>query len=145
MGTKYYISTEPATELVVLLVEDVKMTRTVIKALLNKRGIHCIEAENGQRAVEIIKAQGDTIDFVLMDINMPVLNGIDATLEIRKDYRYGNLVVYALTGEDESTTTHSRDWSVFDKVLSKPLKMPTLEALLDTHRATKAPEPYSPQ
>jgi len=138
-------STEPATELVVLLVEDVKMTRTVIKALLNKRGIHCIEAENGQRAVEIIKAQGDTIDFVLMDINMPVLNGIDATLEIRKDYRYGNLVVYALTGEDESTTTHSRDWSVFDKVLSKPLKMPTLEALLDTHRATKAPEPYSPQ
>ncbi|HAV74066.1 MAG TPA: hypothetical protein DCX50_03700, partial [Limnobacter sp.] len=94
---------------------------------------------------EIIKAQGDTIDFVLMDINMPVLNGIDATLEIRKDYRYGNLVVYALTGEDESTTTHSRDWSVFDKVLSKPLKMPTLEALLDTHRATKAPEPYSPQ
>ena len=80
-----------------------------------------------------------------MDINMPVLNGIDATLKIRSDRRYGNLVVYALTGEDESTTTHSRDWSVFDKVLSKPLKMPTLEALLDTHRATKAPEPYSLQ
>lgn len=137
--------TEAPTELVVLLVEDVKMTRTVIKALLNRRGIKCIEAENGQKAVEIIQAQGDTIDFVLMDINMPVLNGIDATLQIRSDYRYGNLVVYALTGEDESTTTHSRDWSVFDKVLSKPLKMPTLEALLDTHRATKAPEPYSQQ
>jgi len=137
-------TTAPA-ELVVLLVEDVKMTRTVIKTLLSRRGIQCIEAENGQKAVEIIQAQGDSIDFVLMDINMPVLNGIDATLKIRSDRRYGNLVVYALTGEDESTTTHSRDWSVFDKVLSKPLKMPTLEALLDTHRATKAPEPYSPQ
>lgn len=125
-------------ELVVLLVEDVKMTRTVIRTLLNKRGIQCLEAENGQKAVEIIKTQGDKIDFVLMDINMPVLNGIDATLQIRSDYRYGDLVVYALTGEDESTTTHSRDWSVFDKVLCKPLKLPALEALLDTHRATKA-------
>ncbi|WP_334118893.1 hybrid sensor histidine kinase/response regulator [Limnobacter sp.] len=144
-GKNLSAQTQPPTELVVLLVEDVKMTRTVIKTLLNRRGIQCIEAENGQKAVEIIQAQGDTIDFVLMDINMPVLNGIDATLQIRSDYRYGNLVVYALTGEDESTTTHSRDWSVFDKVLSKPLKMPTLEALLDTHRATKAPEPYSQQ
>ena len=135
----------PSKELVVLLVEDVKMTRMVIKALLKKRGIRCIEAENGQKALEIIKEQGNTIDFVLMDINMPVLNGIDATLQIRSDCQHGGLVVYALTGEDESTTTHSRDWSVFDKVLSKPLKMPTLEALLETHRTTKAPEPYSQQ
>lgn len=132
------VATNPAAELVVLLVEDVKITRAVIRALLGKRGIQCLEAENGAKAVEIIQAQGDKIDFVLMDINMPVLNGIDATLQIRSDSRYRSLLVYALTGEDESTTTHSRNWSVFDKVLSKPLKLPALEDLLQTHRATKA-------
>lgn len=132
-------------ELVVLLVEDVKMTRMVIKKLLGKRGIRCMEAENGQKAVDMIKAHGDIIDFVLMDINMPVLNGIDATLQIRDDCRFSKLMVYALTGEDEFTTTHNRDWSVFNQVLSKPLKVATLEALLAAHRTTKAPAAYSLQ
>lgn len=127
----------PVVEIVVLLVEDVKMTRMVIKSLLAKRGIQCLEAENGERALEIIKSQGHSIDFVLMDINMPVMNGIDATLQIRESEEHNGLVVYALTGEDEETTAHSRDWSIFDKVLSKPLKIQTLEVLIDEHRTAK--------
>jgi CheY-like chemotaxis protein len=64
-----------------LLVEDNSMNRFIAKHSLNYLGIETIEAENGQIATEIVSSQ--KFDLILMDIQMPVMDGVEATIYIR--------------------------------------------------------------
>ena len=65
----------------ILIVEDNRINQTVTKKILEKNEVICAIAENGKEAVEQVKA--NKFDLVLMDVNMPVLNGLDATKQIR--------------------------------------------------------------
>ncbi|QJB55614.1 ATP-binding protein [Pseudodesulfovibrio sp. zrk46] len=65
----------------VLLVEDDRVSRMVAERLLVKMGCRVATAENGQEALDVLR--DDLYDVVLMDIQMPVLNGIEATQAIR--------------------------------------------------------------
>ncbi len=64
-----------------LLVEDNSMNRFIAKHSLNYLGLETIEAENGQIAIEILVSQ--KFDLILMDIQMPVMDGVEATIYIR--------------------------------------------------------------
>ena len=69
-----------------LLVEDEPIVRLALKSLIdwNNYGFdEVLEASNGNKALEIIKARGD-IDIVITDINMPVMNGIELIEESRR-------------------------------------------------------------
>ncbi|MDX1461602.1 MAG: response regulator [Marinirhabdus sp.] len=66
----------------ILIVEDNRINQTVTKKILEKDGVYCEIAENGEEAIQ--KVQQTSFDLILMDINMPVKNGIEATVEIRK-------------------------------------------------------------
>jgi DNA-binding NarL/FixJ family response regulator len=67
----------------VLIVDDHKLTRSVVRSLLDEHFIRvCGEAENGKQAIEKVRRLRP--DLVLLDINMPVMNGIQAAYEIRK-------------------------------------------------------------
>jgi two-component system, sensor histidine kinase len=65
----------------ILIVEDNQINQMVTRKILEKEGVSCEIAENGEDAISKVKA--NTYDLVLMDINMPVKNGIEATQEIR--------------------------------------------------------------
>ena len=65
----------------ILIVEDNRINQIVTKKILEKKGIICSIAENGVEAVN--KAKEDSYDLILMDINMPIKNGIEASKEIR--------------------------------------------------------------
>ena len=70
----------------VLVVEDVKFNQLLIGALLRRAGAHVALAENGQEGLDkVIEAQeqGDPFDLILMDMQMPVLDGYEATKELR--------------------------------------------------------------
>lgn len=67
----------------VLAADDSAMNRHVMKALLEPFDVHLTLAGNGQEAVDLYRV-GPRFDLILMDIQMPVLNGIDATREIRR-------------------------------------------------------------
>ncbi len=127
-------ATEDDDKLWVLIAEDVAMSRIVMREVLKKRGVHCLEAENGQVAVQQMLQHGKRIDFVFMDINMPVMNGRDATAAIREHDQLKDLKIYALTGEDEQNTDECKDWSIFDHVFKKPMRFDKLEELLERHR-----------
>src|ERR1044072_5319902 len=70
---------------VVMLVEDFRDTREMMRRMLELQGCRVVEASNGQEAIELSQRGG--LDLVLMDLNMPVLDGFNATLRIREDER----------------------------------------------------------
>ncbi|MBV1924090.1 MAG: response regulator [Flavobacteriaceae bacterium] len=65
----------------ILIVEDNRINQIVTKKILEKNQAICFVAENGEQAVDLVKK--NTFDLVLMDINMPIKNGMEATKEIR--------------------------------------------------------------
>jgi signal transduction histidine kinase/CheY-like chemotaxis protein len=68
----------------ILLAEDVETNREIVFALLEPTGIHIDTAVNGQEAVDKFSRDPDAYDLILMDLQMPVLDGLDATKAIRK-------------------------------------------------------------
>ncbi len=80
----------------VLLVEDNEINREVARELLSYAGLHVTEAHNGYQAME--KLSSETFDAVLMDVQMPELDGIETVKAIRAARgRFGNLPVIAMT------------------------------------------------
>ena len=82
----------------ILIVEDNLLNHKVISGLLSQTGIELIFATNGQEAVDLI-LKGQSFDVVLMDINMPVMDGYEASREIRKHKQYNSLPILALTAD----------------------------------------------
>ncbi|MBU0607585.1 MAG: PAS domain S-box protein [Armatimonadetes bacterium] len=85
----------PATPRRVLLAEDNPVNQQVAVAVLKKRGHHVTVVNNGQEALDALAA--DRFDVVLMDVKMPVLDGLEATTQLRADPRLAHLPVIALT------------------------------------------------
>ncbi len=81
----------------VLVVEDNDLNQQVADELLTDAGFVVEIAENGQVAVDMISAAVEPWDIVLMDMQMPVLDGIAATLEIRKSVAADKLPIVAMT------------------------------------------------
>ncbi len=79
----------------VLLVEDNDFNRDIAAEVLNELGISFTVAVNGQEAVDLVMAR--PFDLVLMDIQMPVMDGLTATKLIRADSRFRSLPVLAMT------------------------------------------------
>ena len=88
----------------ILVVEDHEDNRKIMRDLLVGAGFDVIEAVTGAEAVE--KAQASRPDLILMDLQLPVLNGIDATRQIKADPALRDTPViavtsYALSGDHE--------------------------------------------
>ncbi len=82
----------PAT---VLVVEDNTISQQISQVLLEDVGLSVVIAENGQKALDCL--QENDVDLVLMDIQMPVMNGLEATAIIRQDPAFRDLPVIAMT------------------------------------------------
>jgi PAS domain S-box-containing protein len=79
----------------VLLVEDNEMNQTVARDLLERMGLAVSIAGDGTQALE--RLASDSFDAVLMDLQMPVMDGFEATRRIRADARFAGLPVIAMT------------------------------------------------
>lgn len=114
----------------ILVVEDNLLNQHVIKSLLAGMKVQVTLAENGAQAVNAVQLDPD-LDLVLMDIHMPVMNGIDATKAIRElAGPSARIPIVALTAcalqEDEIAC---REAGV-DEFLTKPVNVPVLHAVL---------------
>ncbi|PKP67815.1 MAG: hypothetical protein CVT83_07770, partial [Alphaproteobacteria bacterium HGW-Alphaproteobacteria-5] len=79
----------------ILLVEDNEFNQQIAGELLTDAGFQVDVAEDGQKAIEMLKKR--PYDIVLMDMQMPVMDGVTATREIRQDERFQNLPILAMT------------------------------------------------
>ncbi|MDH4944968.1 chemotaxis protein CheW [Sulfurimonas sp. C5] len=86
-----------ASDYVVMVVDDSKTDRTVMRKALEPMGITIIEAADGQEALNILKAGEHNFDAMLVDIEMPRMDGYSLATEIKKYNRYKNLPLIAVT------------------------------------------------
>lgn len=81
----------------ILLVEDNPMNRRIAELNLLEFGLEVTQAENGCEALEILRENPDAFDLVLMDIQMPEMDGYNTTQAIRSELGLGNLPIVAMT------------------------------------------------
>lgn len=111
----------------ILIVEDVTFNVIVIKKILTKWGVEVDVAENGQLAIDILKEK--EFDLILMDIQMPVLDGYSATVEIRK---MGIITpVVALTASVSIESEETAKESGMNDYLTKPINPKDLREVLN--------------
>jgi two-component system, cell cycle response regulator DivK len=80
---------------VILVVDDFDDTRWLLRTWLERRGFTVIEAENGNEAVA--EAQTQTPDLIIMDLEMPELDGLSATRQIRGDAKLADVPIVAVS------------------------------------------------
>ena len=113
----------------VMVVDDMSVNRLVTQAMLKRMGITDITtAANGVEALEALKNAPDAFGVILTDMLMPVMDGKDLIREIRKNERWKDLRVYAVTADAEAQGT-CEQWG-FTGLLMKPITMDKLRKLL---------------
>ncbi|WP_122032437.1 ATP-binding protein [Aliivibrio sp. EL58] len=116
----------PVEQLSILAVEDIKMNQIILKMMLAKIGVIPEFADNGLQAIDFLSE--NEVDIILMDCRMPIMDGFEATKELRKSgYRKP---IIALTA---GTTTMEVEQCItvgMDDILNKPYKSEELQRML---------------
>ena len=112
----------------VMVVEDFEDTRQLLKLLLERKGYYVLEAANGQRAVELAKSAHPRL--ILMDLSLPVLDGLSATRQIREQGFLNDVLIVAVTAHQEREYREKALAAGCDDFVNKPLDFDRLEALL---------------
>ncbi|MFO1021391.1 MAG: response regulator [Planctomycetales bacterium] len=86
----------------ILIVDDAAVLRGLIRTVLERKGFRTLQAENAEAALEI--ARQTPPDLVLMDLEMPGMNGIEGIRAFRADPRLAHLPVVAVTGNSDLQT-----------------------------------------
>lgn len=113
----------------VLLVEDNPVNQLVAKGMLGKLGCEVIVAAHGAEALDQLEYH--EFDLVLMDCNMPVMDGYEASRQIRQSGRWPNLPIVALTANAMSEERERCRAAGMSDYLAKPFRREELAALLD--------------
>jgi signal transduction histidine kinase/CheY-like chemotaxis protein/integral membrane sensor domain MASE1 len=126
--TKEHPELTQLSELKVLVAEDNRINQKLIGIILTKLGIEAVIVENGQLAIDYL--QKEPVDVILMDCQMPVLDGYQATQQIRAMPEYADLPIFALTA-DVDTRSKDKALSIgFTKHLAKPINIEQLTVCL---------------
>jgi two-component system, cell cycle response regulator DivK len=151
----------PKTQPTILLVEDHDDTRRVYSLMLRHAGFRVLEAATGQEAVQ--RALDETPDLILMDMNLPMLDGWEAARRIKADPVAGAAPLLAFSAMVDSIADLRRGAMLFDGFIAKPvspselvrrvaayldLLSPPLTRRPDSPRATRArrePSERAPQ
>ena len=113
----------------ILLVEDNPVNQLVAKGMLGKLGCEVVISSHGGEALEALAR--DTFDLVLMDCNMPVMDGYEATRLIRQNSDWRNLPIIALTANAMPEERERCKTAGMSDYLAKPFHREELSSLLD--------------
>jgi CheY-like chemotaxis protein len=122
----------------ILLVEDNELNQELAKLLLVRKGITVTVAHNGAEAVEILRNSSvSSFDWVLMDIQMPVMDGYTASQEIRKLPQHQNLPIIALTANVLSTDQEKSKAAGMNEHIGKPFNEKEMFTVLSQYLKTE--------
>lgn len=122
----------------VLIVEDNEINQKVLLSILAKSGMHLHIANNGEEAVTLMLSEKEKIDFIFMDINMPVMDGYVATQKIRHDKRFDAVPIVALTALVSDHEIDKMFAVGMNGYLPKPLHIEKLYSALEMFLTSKS-------
>lgn len=136
-------------ELKILLAEDNLINQKLAIALLEKEGHHVTVAADGQQAVDLFKQSKGQFDVVLMDVQMPVMDGFTATKAIREAEKLSDksTPIIALTAHAGTKDRHRCLASGMDEYLSKPIRAKDLRGMIEnlTGQSSRTAAPAATQ
>jgi CheY-like chemotaxis protein len=120
-------------ELRVLSVEDEPSNGEIIQIILSSQGHHVTTVENGQEALDRLIEQGEQFDVVLMDIQMPVMDGLEATRRLRAHPATSHLTIICVSARASGSDGKAGVAAGCDAYITKPYKS---RQLIDVLRET---------
>jgi two-component system sensor histidine kinase/response regulator len=121
----------------ILVVEDNRVNQKVVTAVLRKRGYVIELANDGREALEKLETGGD-FDLVLMDVQMPGLDGLEATRLIRQDLRWKALPIVAMTAHAMTGDKERCLEAGMNDYISKPVHPSHLLNTVSEHLANRS-------
>ena len=104
----------------IMTVDDSASIRQMVSFTLNEAGYECIEAENGQHALELL--QSNTIDMMITDLNMPKVDGIELIKQVRQNSKYKFIPIVMLTTESQDSKKQAGKAAGATAWIIKPFK-----------------------
>ncbi|MFP3861091.1 MAG: response regulator [Bacteroidales bacterium] len=113
-----------------LIVDDIVINRMLLKEITSDFASSVIEANNGKEAISLL--QDRDIDVILMDIEMPVMNGIETTRYIRSELEYpkNQTPIIAITAHNPDDFFEDYNNAGFDELLTKPYSFDKITRIL---------------
>lgn len=102
-----------------LIVDDSRSIRSYVRLLLEKQGLECIEAEDGQRALAAMHKYG-SCELALVDVNMPVMGGLECVKAIRSLPEMKSMKIMMVTSEADHAFIEAALEAGADEYLMKP-------------------------
>ncbi|MEA2007853.1 MAG: response regulator [Chloroflexota bacterium] len=116
---------------IILCVEDNQRNRTLVKRILEYEGYEVQEAESAHQALEILKSM--TPDLILMDINMPEVDGFMLTHQLRKQPKLSNTPIIAITANAMKGDRERTLQAGCDSYIEKPIEVDLLIAQVNSY------------
>lgn len=120
--------TQKATNPTIMVVEDYEDTRFMLRQALELKGYRVIEAVDGWEAVQV--ATRERPDLILMDLNLPVFDGITATDILRGNEELHGVPVVAITGHNTTDSRADAAEAGCAEYLAKPIDLDQLQSLV---------------
>lgn len=115
----------------ILVVDDIYTNRYLLSELVKTTGNEVVQAENGEEAISIL--ENEKIDLIFMDIEMPVMNGLETTRHIRDKMPFpiNALPIIALTAHNPELFFEDFADAGFDELITKPYSVEKIRAKIN--------------
>jgi len=124
----------------ILLVEDDTGTREALREVLDGAGYSVLRAENGMHALESVEATGVTPALILLDLAMPVMDGLAFLSHIPEHTHLASVPVIVMSGDSRAILRNGRPDNVMD-VLPKPIDVSRMMELVRKHTGQSSHRP----
>ncbi len=119
----------------ILIAEDDDDARIALKLMLKLSKFDVVEATDGRQAVDSVFSNKP--DLVLMDLSLPVIDGLQATQEIRTQPGFQNLPIIFVTGYDQQETIDRIRASGGTDCINKPIEFDDLKKMIETYLGSR--------
>ena len=112
----------------VIVVDDSMVMRKIIVNVVESLGYEAIHATNGQHLIELLGEWGDEVGLILLDWNMPVLNGVESLRVLQENNRFQSIPVFMISTESEEARIDEAIKAGAKGYLAKPFTPEALAA-----------------
>jgi two-component system, chemotaxis family, chemotaxis protein CheY len=121
----------------ILLIDDSAATRALLRSAFEAKGAKVIEAENGQEG--LWRARSAAVDLILVDVHMPVMDGLDVIRKLRKTPEYATTPIFVLTADAAEMRAAEGKKAGADAWIVKPVNVDSLWKVVERELFGKQP------